>query len=225
MFNYASVSLALILALQVRGHAIITPALGGGTTRDDVQRPTRAAPCGKNVNIAALMATSEAVPVTGGNIAATITNFNLGLDGSRFVTAQIDPTGTGENFQDATVTTNGDKFSTTIGTSQPLAVQVPAGMTASGGASGNMMLVSFKNVFGFGNCIAVTMGAATGSTANTTTTDVTDTTTTASGTGTTGTGTTTLATTGENLKAGVGSGAARAGAVAKAAKAGRAGAA
>src|ERR1700753_4046996 len=34
-----------------------------------------------------------------------------GLDGSRAVKAQIDPTGTGNNFEDATVTTNGDKFS------------------------------------------------------------------------------------------------------------------
>ena len=71
-----SAALSLILALQAQGHAIITPALGGGTARSDVQRPSAAAPCGKNVDIASLIATSQAVPITNGEIDATITNFN-----------------------------------------------------------------------------------------------------------------------------------------------------
>lgn len=109
---------SLFLAIHAQGHALISPDLNGGTARVDVTRPSAKSPCGRGVDIASLIDTAQAVPVTDGSVNTTITNFNKGIDGSRFVTAQIDPTGTGDNFQDATVTTNGDKNPTDVG-SQP----------------------------------------------------------------------------------------------------------
>jgi len=194
-FISSSAALGLVLALQAQGHAIITPALGGGTARSDVKRPSAAAPCGAGVDIASLVSSSQAVPVTNGAIDATITNFNAGTDGSRQVTAQIDPTGTGKSFQAATVTTNGDKSPTDVG-SQPLVVQVPAGLQATSGT----MLVSFTTAGGFGNCIAATTGGAATGASNSTTastgTGNTTTTGTGTGTGTTSTGTGNTTTTG-----------------------------
>jgi len=195
-----SSALSLILALQAQGHAIITPALGGGTARSDVQRPTNAAPCGRNIDVASLLSTSQAVPVTNGEIDAVITNFNPGIDGSRQVTAQIDPTGTGNSFQPAVVSTNGDKFTLNVG-SQPLVIQVPAAMQSTTGT----MLVSLKTAGGFGNCITATNGAASNSTA----TGTGNTTTTGTGAAT-GTGNTTTTDTGAATGTGAGAGAAEA---------------
>jgi len=179
-FISSSAAIGLILAIQAQGHALITPALGGGTQRSDVKRPNNLAPCGRNVDIASLMSTSEAVPVTNGQIAVTVTNFNPTIDGSRKVSAQIDPTGTGNSFQEATVTTNGELAPLDL-SSQPIVVQVPEGMQSTNG----MMLVSFKNAFGFGNCVVAT-DSATGA-SNSTATDTT--TGTGTGTDTTPTGT------------------------------------
>jgi hypothetical protein len=189
-FISSSAALALILAFQAQGHVIVTPALGGGTTRNDVQRPSQNAPCGKNVDIAALMATAQPVTVQNGVATLTATNFNLwvpsctvsrlgtwwadvvpsdsALDGSRALAVQIDPTGTGSSFQPATMATNGEKFplDKTSETGKPnsyfpsafsefynaiVAVQIPASMQATTGK----MLLSFKNDFGFGNCVVV----------------------------------------------------------------------
>jgi len=174
MFKSSSIAFALFLALQAHGHALIKPDLNGGTVRNDVTNPSTAAPCGAGVDIASLIDKAQTVPVTNGAVDATITNFNAGTDGSRFVTAQIDPTGTGKSFQAATVTTNGDKAPTDVG-SQPLVVQVPAGVTASGGATGNKMLVAFKTLGGFGNCVVATTGSATGTGATGNSTSTTDT--------------------------------------------------
>jgi len=187
MLSFISSAVCLVLALQAQGHAIVTPALGGGTQRADVQRPTANAPCGKNVDIASLMATSQAAPVQNGAVSLTVTNFNRLLDGSRKMTAQIDPTGTGNSFQAATVTTNGQLTPLDL-SSEPIVVQMPAGMQSTNG----MMLLSFKNAFGFGNCVAVTdaaSGASNSTTTNTTAGAATGTGTTTSTTGT-GTGTT-----------------------------------
>jgi len=156
-FISSSAALALILAFQAQGHVIVTPALGGGTTRNDVQRPSQNAPCGKNVDIAALMATATPVPVQNGVATLTATNFNLALDGSRALAVQIDPTGTGSSFQPATMATNGEKFPLDK-TSETVAVQIPASMQATTGK----MLLSFKNDFGFGNCVVVMNSAAAG---------------------------------------------------------------
>jgi len=170
MKSFASSSLfvGLILAIQAHGHALITPALGGGTARSDVKRPNIINPCGAGVNVASLIDSSQPVTVNGGTVDATITNFNAGVDGSRFVTAEVDPTGTGKRFQRATVTTNGDKNPTDV-SSQPLTIQMPANLQASGGAAGNRMLISLKTLGGFGNCIAATTGAAAANTGNATT--------------------------------------------------------
>jgi len=163
---FTAVPLIVYLATQVQGHAIITPALGGGTARSDVQRPSTATPCG-TVNVAQTINNSTAIPATGGEFDATITNFNAGVDGSRQVTAEVDPTGTGKSFTatGVTVKTNGDEDPTNVG-SQPLVVQLPAGTACKGGASGNVCLVSFKTAGGFGNCVAVSSGASTGGAAS-----------------------------------------------------------
>ncbi|KAI0676327.1 hypothetical protein C8Q78DRAFT_12192 [Trametes maxima] len=152
----ASAALFLGFVLQAQAHAGVTPALGvaGTFVRKNVQRPSAARPCGK-IDIAENIDTSTPISVgANGSFTATITNFNLGVDGSREVTAQVDPTGTGENFQPATVVQNGDRRSKSF-TSQQLVVQLPAGMACSGGASQSKCLVSFKSVSGFGNCVVV----------------------------------------------------------------------
>lgn len=157
----------LSLSLQVSAHAIISPALGvnGTPVRNDVQRPSQNAECG-NVNIANTINTSGSVPLSStGTFNANITNFNSGVDGSRQVTALVDPTGTGKSFQSANVTKNGDENPTNVG-SQELTVQLPKGVQCSGGSGENLCLVSFTTAGGFGNCIAVkqTTDAATGAT-------------------------------------------------------------
>ncbi|KAF7974145.1 hypothetical protein HWV62_13381 [Athelia sp. TMB] len=87
----------------------------------------------------------------------------IGLDGSRRVKAQIDPTGTGEAFTDLEVTTNGDLIPLDVG-SQQITVAMPAGMVCTGGANGDTCLVSFKSAGGFGNCIGVTNNATAAAT-------------------------------------------------------------
>lgn len=73
-------SLALIagLTLQVSAHAVINPALGvtGTARRADAKRPSTAAPCGKNVNVAQTLAASTAVTLNGDSFTTTVTNFN-----------------------------------------------------------------------------------------------------------------------------------------------------
>lgn len=120
------------LVLQTQAHAAISPALGvaGTPTRNDVQRPSTAQPCG-NVNIAQTIgSTTPIVANADGSFTATITNFNAyvygyticlksvklnvtcsGQDGSRQVTAQVDDTATGKSFVAAQVTKNGDLVS------------------------------------------------------------------------------------------------------------------
>jgi len=166
-------SIVLLFAIHVHGHALISPDINGGTARNDVTRPTKQSPCGAGVDVASLINTAQAVPVANGVVNANITNFDGGVDGSRFVTAQVDPTGTGNNFQAATVTTNGDKNPTDVGT-QPLVVQLPAGMTASGGTAGNKMLLAFKSLGGFGNCVVATTDNASAASNNSTTTTTGD---------------------------------------------------
>ena len=125
----AVAALCLSLSLQVHAHAAIAPALGvqGTPVRSDVQRPTKARPCGR-INIAQNIDSSTAVTAAAdGSFDTTITNFNAyascltypwlsanlsgsvrrGRDGSTQVTAQVDATGTGESFVDAQVLKNG----------------------------------------------------------------------------------------------------------------------
>ncbi|KAI0366962.1 hypothetical protein BV20DRAFT_608802 [Pilatotrama ljubarskyi] len=132
----------------------IFPALGvkGTPARSDVQRPSKNAQCGK-VNVAQTIDSSQAIQAAGnGTFAASILNFNAGVDGSRQVTALVDVTGTGKSFVSADVLQNGDQNPTSTGTQQ-LVVQLPAGAACSGGASKNKCLVSFTTAGGFGNCV------------------------------------------------------------------------
>ncbi|KAI0819577.1 hypothetical protein BC628DRAFT_1332449 [Trametes gibbosa] len=156
----ATTVLCLGLSLQVSAHAAIAPALGiqGNPVRDDAQRPQKGKECG-NVDIAKNFDSSKAITAaTNGTFAATITNFNAGIDGSRQVTALIDPTGTGKSFVSANVLQNGDKNPGATG-SQQLVVQMPSGAACTGGASKNKCLVSFTTAGGFGNCVVVTQAA------------------------------------------------------------------
>ncbi|CDO68171.1 hypothetical protein BN946_scf184938.g23 [Trametes cinnabarina] len=152
----ATAALCLSLSLQANAHAAVAPALGvkGTPVRNDVQRPSKNSECG-NVNIAQTIDTSTAVQAAGnGTFAATIINFNAGVDGSRQVTALVDPTGTGKSFVSADVLQNGDKNPSNTG-SQQLVVQLPSNTKCSGGASKDKCLVSFTTVSGFGNCVVV----------------------------------------------------------------------
>ncbi|RDX57566.1 hypothetical protein OH76DRAFT_1310533, partial [Lentinus brumalis] len=160
-------ALGLSLSLQAHAHAAISPALGvqGTPARNDVQRPSTAKPCG-NINIAQTIDSSTAVKAaTNGSFAATITNFNAGTDGSTQVTAKVDATGTGKSFVNAEVLQNGVKSPTSTGSTQ-LVIQMPAGTTCSGGATGDKCLVTFTTAGGFGNCVVVQQATAAGNNAN-----------------------------------------------------------
>ena len=75
---FAVATLLLGAALQAHAHAAIAPELGvsGTPVRSDVQRPSKAKPCG-NTNIAQTIDTSGTVALNSdGTFSATITNFN-----------------------------------------------------------------------------------------------------------------------------------------------------
>ncbi|KAI0644294.1 hypothetical protein C8Q79DRAFT_1002186 [Trametes meyenii] len=157
----AAAALCLSVSLQVHAHATIAPALGikGAPVRNDAQRPSKGKECGK-IDIAKNFDSSQAIQAaTNGSFAATITNFNGGVDGSRQVTALVDPTGTGKSFVSADVLKNGDKNPSSTG-SQQLVVQLPSGTTCKGGASKDKCLVSFTTAGGFGNCVVVQQDTA-----------------------------------------------------------------
>ncbi|PPQ82392.1 hypothetical protein CVT25_008353 [Psilocybe cyanescens] len=166
--TFAQTVLVLVLALQVHGHAAVAPVLGvtGNPVRGDVKRPNGNNPCGAGVNIASEFDASTAAPADAtGSFNGVVFNFNKLLDGSRQVSAAVDPTGTGASFTPITVTTNGDKVSKDLG-SQPIVAQLPAGTTCTGGATGNKCLVQFKNVAGFGNCMVVSQDSSANATAD-----------------------------------------------------------
>ncbi|KAI0087398.1 hypothetical protein BDY19DRAFT_250717 [Irpex rosettiformis] len=158
---FFALTLLLSLSLQVSAHALIAPALGvqGTGARKDVQRPSTAKPCG-NANIAQTIATSQAAQANAqGVVALTVTNFNSGKDGSRFIkSVKVDPTGTGKSFVAATMVTNGVEAPTDV-TSQQLTVQLPANTKCTG--TGGRCLISLTTDGGFGNCVAVQQGATT----------------------------------------------------------------
>ncbi|KAG8758313.1 hypothetical protein FRC11_003893 [Ceratobasidium sp. 423] len=158
MFFTKTLLVLAALSTSVLGHAGVAPALGvKGTTiaRNNVQRPSTAKPCG-NAALSAID-TSTAVPMSGNSFTVTATNFNGGRDGSTQFTAQVDATGKGTGFKAATVTKNGELAPKGTGNVQ-ITVQMPAGTTCTGGASGNRCLVSFKSAGGFGNCVVVSSG-------------------------------------------------------------------
>jgi hypothetical protein len=157
-------------------HAAISPMLGvsGTPARSDVQRPLEnIAPCGK-VSATENLDTSTPVQMAAdGTVTMTITNFNPTIDGSREIkTALVDTTGTGNSFNvQATMVQNGDGNPQTD-SSEQIVASMPAGTQCTGGASGNLCLMSMKTTFGFGNCVVVssnstasTTSASTGSTA------------------------------------------------------------
>jgi len=164
MFSKSFIAYAFLLGFttSVNAHAAIDPALGvkgGNATRNDVQRPSTAKPCG-NVNIAQTLDSSTTVAANADRtFSPSITDFNAGADGSRSIkTVQINADGTGKNFVAATMLVNGDANPTSVGT-QSLTVQMPAGTKCTGGTSGNLCLASFVTTAGFGNCVAVSQGA------------------------------------------------------------------
>lgn len=169
---------ALLAAVsQVQAHAFISPGLGvaGTGVRNDVQRPSAAAPCGK-ASLADIDS-STAIPAVNGVFNAVITNFNAGKDGSTQITAAtVDTTGTGKSFTgQVAVTTNGVAAPASVG-SVPLTLSLPAGTVCGGGKDGNLCLVSMTTAGKFGNCVVVSTGAASAAGAaaagtNTTTAD------------------------------------------------------
>jgi hypothetical protein len=194
------VSSLLIVAIgNANAHAVISPALGvvGQPIRADAQRPKKSSPCGK-MDIASNIDTTEPIiAAADGSFSTQIQNFNRLIDGSRSISGTVDPTGTGNSFAGkVTMTQNGSKAPFELGT-EPIAATLPAGTKCTGGASGNLCLVSFKSISGFGNCVVVQMGDATGTAGNGTTTTTTGT---AGNTSTTGgedaSGTTTTGTAG-----------------------------
>ncbi|KAI1784551.1 hypothetical protein LXA43DRAFT_1101278 [Ganoderma leucocontextum] len=157
----AAAVVLLSASLGVSAHAAIAPVLGvvGTPVRNDVQRPSTAKPCG-NTNIMQTFDTSGVITMRADNtFDATITNFNKGVDGSReIVSALVDVTGTGKSFATATVTKNGTKNPTNVGSEQ-LTIALP--QACQGGASKNKCLVLLKTAGGFGNCVVVQNAAAT----------------------------------------------------------------
>lgn len=156
----ASAALLLALAAQANAHAAPVPALGvAKPARSDVQRPSNNAPCG-NVNIAQTLDSSTATAASAaGSVTIGVQNFNAGADGSTSVSVQVDATGKGTSFVAGTVTKNGQTNPTKTGTDQ-VTFSLPAGTKCTGGAKGNLCLVSVKTTAGFGACTVVSQGAA-----------------------------------------------------------------
>jgi hypothetical protein len=78
----------------------------------------------------------------GGTFAMTLHQVNR--DGAGPYTCEIDTTGTGDNFQSMTVLTNVPGEGGNSGARAqdfPLNVQIPSGITLTGGAAGNMGLI------------------------------------------------------------------------------------
>ena len=73
-------ALILVLSLQTHAHAIIVPALGipgnQAATRNDVQRPSNNAPCGKVDIMSALASATPVVAQNNGSFEVNVTNFN-----------------------------------------------------------------------------------------------------------------------------------------------------
>ena len=159
MFFAKTLVVLAALSTSVLGHAGVTPALGvsGKITRNAVQRPSTAKPCG-NAALSAIN-TSTAVALNGNSFTVTATNFNGGRDGSTQFTAQVDATGRGTAFKAATVTKNGQAAPRGTGDVQ-ITVQMPAGTTCTGGTNRNLCLVSLRSAGGFGNCVVVSSGGA-----------------------------------------------------------------
>jgi len=162
MFPKSSIAPLFFLALasSVNAHAGVTPALGvkGTLTRNDVQRPSTANPCG-NVNIAQTLDSSTAIPASAnGTFSIDAINFNGGGDGSRSIkTVQVDASGTGKNFVPAKMIVNGDAAPKDDSTQQ-LTVQLPDGTKCTGGGNKDLCLASFTTTAGFGNCAVVSQG-------------------------------------------------------------------
>jgi len=163
-------SILLLSSLSgVLGHTAIAPALGvkGNPVRNDAQRPSTAKPCG-NINIAQTLDTSTAVPAAAdGSFTVTVTNFNAGQDGSTQVTGSVDATAVGKTFSPITISKNGVKAPTSVGSVQVDAA-LPAGTKCTGGKSKNLCLVSFVTAGNFGNCVVVSQGAAAAAAGNST---------------------------------------------------------
>jgi len=161
--SFAASIFLLAFASSVHAHAGVHPALGvagGGLQRSDVQRPSKQKPCGA-VDIAKNLDSSTAIPANAdGTVSAVVTDFNPGADGSRSIkTAEVDSSGTGQNFDgQATVLTNGDP-NPTSDASQNITVKLPDGTKCAGGTNKNLCLVSFTTTAGFGNCVVVSQGA------------------------------------------------------------------
>lgn len=212
---------ALVFVASANAHTIFNPALGvsGTPVRKDVTRPSNAKPCAK-ADVSAIDSTTPITAAADGTFTVTAQNFNAGRDGALAVaSAKVDTAGTGENFAGtATIVTNGDPKPKALGTAD-ITLKMPAGTTCTGGATGDLCLVSLTTAAKFGNCVVVQQGgAATGAaSANGT----------AAATGNDAAGAAsangTAAATGNNANGaqagGVGSAAAQAGAKAKAAKA------
>ena len=165
MFFSKSLIVVAALAAQVLGHAVVQPVMGvsGQAVRSNTQRPSNAKPCGNTA--ISKMASSSTISMTGNTFTATATNFNAARDGSMQFTAQVDATGTGKSFKAATITKNGPLAPKKVGETAQLSVSLPAGTKCTGGATGDMCLVSFKSASGFGNCVVVKQaggGAAAG---------------------------------------------------------------
>jgi len=154
-------SLILALASQVLGHAAVAPMLGvaGTPKRSDVERPSKANPCGAGVKIGRLLDSSTAVPVAAdGSFPATSISFNGGKDGARLMAMKVSADGQGTAFVPGTVPQNGLADPGAAG-SQPIVGKLPPGTQCTGGAGKNKCLVQFESPAGFGNCVVVQQAA------------------------------------------------------------------
>ncbi|KAG7095959.1 hypothetical protein E1B28_006643 [Marasmius oreades] len=192
--SFTFIALSLALMVQVNGHSVVSPAMGvtGAPVREDAQRTGRR-PCGR-MDVAQNIDSSQTItPNADGSITMTINNFNPRRDGSREIEkASIDADGTGDFATPVTVTKNGETSPKTRTGSEQITVMMPPGMKCTGGAAGNLCVMSFTTISGFGNCVVVAQdpnagAAGTGATGEAgTATGATGAT--GAGTGTTGTG-------------------------------------
>ncbi|KAI8853618.1 hypothetical protein BC829DRAFT_367812 [Chytridium lagenaria] len=100
------------------------------------------------------------LPSTGANGMLTMTYHQVNADGAGPLTAEVDTTGTGTNWQRVQVVQNAPgRFGlnrATATTDQNIAVRVPANMRCTGGPNGDACVMRIKNPIVFGSCVAFT---------------------------------------------------------------------
>lgn len=156
--NLFSTNLLVIASTPRDGSTRVPFEQDTGIIRKGEEKTGKASACGRTLaggaidiasGVAAQIQQSGSLPeiAPGGTFAMTLHQVNR--DGAGPYTCEIDTTGTGNNFQPMTVLTNVPGVggnSNAKATDFPLTVQIPSGITLTGGAAGNMGLIRMSSI-------------------------------------------------------------------------------